>query len=155
MQYRVCKAFEIESGHMLSKHPGRCRFPHGHSRRVEVVVSSKVLDANDMVCDFKALKLAVGQLIDRFDHAMAVNQSDPAIPNLRSAGLGDRLIEFPGEDPTTEAIARRIYEGVADLVRDGRSIKDDDGVPYTLPPGLTIERVRVSETPSTWAEYGL
>ena len=45
MRYRICKSFEIESGHMLSKHPGRCRFPHGHSRRVDVVLSAEDLDA--------------------------------------------------------------------------------------------------------------
>ena len=63
MPYRVCKVFEVESGHMLSKHPDRCRFPHGHSRRVEVVVAADELDSHDMVCDFKALKLAIGDLI--------------------------------------------------------------------------------------------
>jgi 6-pyruvoyltetrahydropterin/6-carboxytetrahydropterin synthase len=153
MRYRVCKAFEFEGGHMLSKHPGRCRYPHGHSRRVEIVLSSENLDPSDMVCDFKALKLAVGGLIDRFDHAMALNAADPMAPTLRE-GAGERLIEFEGEDPTTEVIARRIYEGVAEIVREGRSVTDDEGISYTFPPGLTIERVRVTETPTSWAEYG-
>src|SRR5947209_8102903 len=35
MAFRICKTIEIENGHMLSKHPDKCRFPHGHSRRVE------------------------------------------------------------------------------------------------------------------------
>lgn len=155
MRYRVCKAFEFEGGHMLSKHAGRCRYPHGHSRRVEVVVSSETLDEQDMVCDFKALKLAVGGLIDEFDHAMAVNAGDPALGMLRESGLGERVVEFEGEDPTTEVIARRIYEGVAAIVREGRAVRDEDGVSYALRAGIVIERVRVSETPSTWAEYGV
>ena len=58
MPFRICKTFEIESGHMLSKHGGKCRFPHGHSRRIEVVLVADQLNAADMVCDFKALKMA-------------------------------------------------------------------------------------------------
>lgn len=154
MRYRVCKAFEFEGGHMLSKHAGRCRFPHGHSRRVEIVLSSETLDDNDMVCDFKALKLAVGGLIDRFDHAMMVNAADPSIPHLEAAGAGARLIAFEGEDPTTEVIARRIHEGVSAIVRDGRAVQDADGVAYRFAPGVVVERVRVTETPSSWAEFG-
>ena len=40
MPFRIGKSFVIESGHLLSKHPGKCRFPHGHSRRVEVVLAA-------------------------------------------------------------------------------------------------------------------
>lgn len=155
MRYRVCKSFEFESGHMLSKHGGRCRMPHGHSRRVDIVLSSERLDANDMVCDFKALKLAVAGLIDAWDHAMAVNSADPAVGTLRDSGLGERVIVFEGEDPTTEAMARRIYEAVADAVRAGEPLVDDEGVSYTFPPDITVERVRLTETPSSWAEYGV
>ncbi len=49
MPFRICKTFSIESGHILSKHPGKCRFPHGHSRTVEVVLTADHLDASDMV----------------------------------------------------------------------------------------------------------
>ncbi|MFG0306226.1 MAG: 6-pyruvoyl tetrahydropterin synthase family protein [Phycisphaerales bacterium JB040] len=153
MRYRVCKAFEVESGHLLSKHPGRCRFPHGHSRRVEVVLSADSLDANDMVVDFKALKLALADYLDAFDHAMAVNSDDPRLPELRAAS--ERIIEFQREDPTTEAMARRIYQHLADRLAQGGSYTDEHGNAYQLRAGVTLERVRVGETSSSWAEYGL
>ena len=38
MVYRICKSIELESGHLLSKHPGNCKFPHGHTRSVEMTV---------------------------------------------------------------------------------------------------------------------
>jgi 6-pyruvoyltetrahydropterin/6-carboxytetrahydropterin synthase len=44
MPYRICKSLEIENGHMLSKHPDKCRFPHGHSRKVEFVIEADELD---------------------------------------------------------------------------------------------------------------
>lgn len=137
---------------MLSKHPGRCRFPHGHSRRIDVVLASEALDANDMVCDFKALKLALGSYLDGFDHAMAINADDPARQALEAGG--GRVVVFEGEDPTTEVMARRVYEHLSAIVRHGSELTDPDtGLVFTLPGGLQIERVRVTETSSSWAEY--
>jgi 6-pyruvoyltetrahydropterin/6-carboxytetrahydropterin synthase len=152
MRYRICKSFEVESGHMLSKHPSLCRFPHGHSRRVEVVISGESLDQNDMLCDFKAIKLAVREFVDRFDHSLALNSEDPMLKEL--ARMRERLVVFEKEDPTTEAMARRIFEHIADELRAGRAYTDDDGKGYRFPPGLRVERVRVTETSSSWAEYG-
>jgi 6-pyruvoyltetrahydropterin/6-carboxytetrahydropterin synthase len=154
MRYRVCKAFEIESGHMLLKHPGRCRYPHGHSRRVEVVLSRESLDANDMVCDFKAIKLALEDLLERFDHALVVNSADPLLASLQGE-LKDRVVVFEGEDPTTEVMARRIYEHLSGEIAAGRELVDRGGERYVLPPDLVLERVRVGETSTSWAEYGL
>ncbi len=147
MVYRVCKVFEVESGHMLSKHPDRCRFPHGHTRRIEVVVSSDSLDANDMVCDFKALKLAVGDYVQRYDHAMAANSEDPLLPALRETHP-DGVVVFENRDPTTEVIAHDLFDFVSCVLREGF---EGDG--YRIPPGrVRLDRVRVWETPNSWAE---
>ncbi len=153
MTYRVCKAFEIESGHMLSKHPGRCRYPHGHSRRIEVVVERDTLDKNDMVCDFKALKLALEADLDALDHALLVNADDPVVDAL-PADLSKRLICYKNEDPTTEVLARRIYESLKAHITEQKPLVDAHGQRYHLPADLHIARVRVSETTSSWAEYG-
>ena len=154
MVYRVCKAFTVESGHLLSKHPGACRFPHGHTRRVEVVLSSATLDERDMVCDFKAVKLAVQAFIDRFDHAMAINSSDPRADAIRALS-SERIVEFDNQDPTTEAMARLVFDHLAGVVSRREVMTDPkDGVRYAFPPGVRVERVRVSETPTSWAEYG-
>jgi len=152
--YRVCKSFEIESGHMLSKHPGRCRFPHGHSRRVDLVIRAASLDGRDMVCDFKALKLAVMDHLDAYDHALMVHSGDPILGSL-SDEQKSRVIVCEGEDPTTEVMARRIYEHVSATLAACGSYKDDQGNTFALGAGLTLERVRVTETSSSWAEYGL
>ena len=59
MPYRICKTIDIENGHMLSKHPDKCQFPHGHTRKVEFVLEAAQLDQNEMVCDFKIIKTAL------------------------------------------------------------------------------------------------
>ena len=152
MPYRVCKSFEIESGHMLSKHPGLCRFPHGHTRRVDVVLAADRLDDSDMICDFKAIKLALDAFLKRFDHAMAMNSRDPALAKLDPA-MRERVVTFEGADPTTEVMAKHFFDHIAGELAAGREYSDEQGHRYRFPPGLKVERVRVSETSSTWAEY--
>ncbi len=152
MVYRVCKAFEVESGHMLSKHAGACRHPHGHSRRIEVVLASETLDANDMVCDFKAIRLALRDFVDRFDHALAINSADPLLEAVKKTS--GRVVVFEGEDPTTEVMARTVFEFLDGEIKAGRTYADEAGLAYGFPKGLRLERVRVGETSTSWAEYG-
>jgi len=137
MPFRIAKSFTVESGHLLSKHPGACRFPHGHSRTIEVIVTSETLNAADMVCDFKALKAAAAATVERFDHSFALNTSDPRFSELREA-YGDRIIAFTDVDPTTEVLAREIFESVRDKL---------------TPIGVRLEKIRVTETATSWAEY--
>lgn len=147
MPYRICKTFEIESGHLLSKHPGKCRFPHGHSRRVEIVLIADRLDANDMVCDFKAVKLALGTFLDTWDHALAINTDDPNF-SFYTEKHGARVIPFVRTDPTSEVMAKTIFDEVARSLAAAARTGD-----FAIPAGVKVERVRVTETSSNWAEY--
>ncbi len=149
--YRIAKNFEVEYGHRLCKHPEKCRFPHGHSLRIEIVVRARGLDGNDMVCDYKALKVVVGGVVDRLDHAFALNSSDPHLESLRA--VGDRVLLFDDQDPTTEVLVRWIFDEVAARLADGGSVRSDSGAEYRIPSGLELERVRVWETRTSWAEF--
>jgi 6-pyruvoyltetrahydropterin/6-carboxytetrahydropterin synthase len=138
---------------MLSKHPESCRFPHGHTRQIEVVVSSHALNEYDMVVDFKALSLAIGGYVQRYDHAMALNSHDPLVADLKRIYPESALV-FEGVDPTTEVMAKEIFDHVARLFNEGCSSESSSGTIYTISPGaIVLERVRVWETPSSWAEY--
>jgi 6-pyruvoyltetrahydropterin/6-carboxytetrahydropterin synthase len=147
--YRICKSLEIENGHMLSKHPDKCRFPHGHTRRVEFVLEAEHLDANEMVCDFKIIREAVGEWLDTFDHAMCMNTSDPAYAEFKRR-YGERVIGFENQDPTTEVMARTIFDHAAAALAAHAARGDTR---YPLAPGVRLARVRVWETASSWAEY--
>jgi len=149
MSYRICKSIEIENGHMLSKHPDKCRFPHGHTRKVEFVLEADDLDDNQMVCDFKIIKDAVGDWLDGFDHALCMNTADPAYQDFKQL-YGERVIGFDNQDPTTELMARTIFDHAqAALTAYARRAHSS----YRLPPGVRLRRVRVWETTSSWAEY--
>jgi len=149
MPYRICKTIEVESGHMLSKHHDNCKYPHGHSRQVELILESAELDANDMVCDFSVLKIALKGFLDSFDHAMCMNTEDPLYETFKKA-YGDRVIGFDDTDPTTEVIARMIFDQARESLRKYARGK---GQPYFLTKGVRLVRVRVWETSTSWAEY--
>jgi 6-pyruvoyltetrahydropterin/6-carboxytetrahydropterin synthase len=151
MPYRICKSFEIENGHMLAKHPEKCRFPHGHSRTVEFLLEADTLDDREMVCDFKLLKELMSELLDSYDHALCVNTDDPQYSQLKAA-YGERVIEFYRTDPTTEVLARAIYEHCQ--ARLTQQLEEQtDATLYPVRPEVRLVKVRVSETSSSWAEY--
>ena len=149
MPYRICKTFEIENGHMLAKHPDKCRFPHGHTRKVEFTLEADALDQNDMVCDFKAIKETMEEFLERYDHALCVNTDDPKYAELKAA-YGDRIIGFENVDPTTEIMAKTLHDYFARRLSE---YSDNPKASYPVRRTLRIVKVRLWETSSSWAEY--
>lgn len=149
MPFRICKTFEIESGHALSKHAGNCRFPHGHSRRIEIVVVSEELNAADMVCDFKALKAALEPFLAQWDHALCLNTADPQFAYLKKT-YGARVVPFANADPTSERMAQVIF---AEAKRRLHEASGTVNASLPISAAVRVERVRVTETSSSWAEY--
>ena len=149
MPFRICKSLEIESGHMLSKHPGNCKFPHGHTRKVEFVLEAEALDRNDMVCDFEIIKKVVQDFVQSLDHALCMNTQDPRYQEMKQA-YGNRVIGFDGVDPTTEIMAKSIHDAVkANLT----AYISEANPTYPLSTGVRIVKVRLWETSTSWAEY--
>lgn len=133
---------------MLSKHPENCRFPHGHSRTVEIILEADTLDENDMVCDFKAVKDLMHEFLQTWDHALCMNTRDPQFETLRRA-YGDRIISFEGQDPTTEVMAKAIFDKLQENLRN--QLKQPARFPIRT--NVRVMKVRLWETSSSWAEY--
>jgi len=93
----------------------------------------------------------VTEVVGRLDHAMALNSQDPHLDALRA--VGERLLLFEGQDPTTEVLAKWIFDGVAARLASAEFVTSDAGVAYPVPRDLELERVRVWETRTSWAEY--
>lgn len=146
--FRICKTVELESGHLLSKHPGSCQFPHGHTRSVEMVFAAETLDGNDMVMDFKAIKEMMEPFLEQFDHSLCMNTQDPHYELFRSV-YGDRIIPFNQADPTSESMAYIVFKYAKEAL--GRAIAGASR--YPVRSCVRLERVRVWETSSSWAEY--
>lgn len=134
---------------MLSKHPDKCRYPHGHTRKVECVFAADSLDANEMVCDFKVVKSLIGDFLDRYDHALCMNTDDPEYAHFKNA-YGERVIGFEHLDPTTEIIAQTLFE---QLRGNLAAYVAGEALRYPVRACVRLEKVRVWETTSSWAEY--
>ena len=149
MPYRICKTFEIESGHMLTKHPDKCAFPHGHTRKVEFVLEADELDCNEMVCDFKIIKQIMADFLETMDHSMCINTDDSRYLDFKNF-YGDRIIGFEAIDPTTEVIAKTIFDHFKKRLTEYASTPVER---YPLRNNLRIVKIRLWETSTSWAEY--
>ena len=77
----IRKLYKFENAHIVRGcSTRRCSHSiHGHSYKVELILQAHALDQGQMVYDFGLLKMGVRDLIDAFDHAVAIwNDDDPA-----------------------------------------------------------------------------
>lgn len=87
----------FEAAHRVVNYPGKCDRLHGHNWKVEALVKGTELDELGMLVDFKVVKNALKEVLDRFDHRY-LNELKPF-----SDGL----------NPTAENLARIIFEELA------------------------------------------
>jgi 6-pyruvoyltetrahydropterin/6-carboxytetrahydropterin synthase len=130
--YSVTKRIDFCYGHRLLDYDGICKHPHGHNAVAEIEVRTKTLDPRNMVCDFTDIKNVVKGWIDtELDHKMILRHDDPLVKALQQMGEPLYLLD---SNPTVERIARLIFE-------------------YASKQGLPVVRVKVWETPTSFAEY--
>jgi 6-pyruvoyltetrahydropterin/6-carboxytetrahydropterin synthase len=112
------------AGHALRGYKGKCENPHGHNYKVRITVTGDELDSIGLLWDFKDLKSAMGEIIDRFDHQY-LNDLEP----------------FKQLNPSAENLARYFYKETAGRLRQ------------TTNGRVRIKDVRVWETDTTTATY--
>lgn len=72
---RVAKRFRWEGAHRLPWHTEGCQHLHGHSYQMWVELSGEV-PAQGMFIDFKEIKGVLGPLVEKWDHAILVADTD-------------------------------------------------------------------------------
>jgi 6-pyruvoyltetrahydropterin/6-carboxytetrahydropterin synthase len=131
--YSVTKSIDFCYGHRLLDYDGICKHPHGHNGQVEIEVRKDRLDNRNMVCDFSDIKRIVKGWIDHaFDHKMLLRRDDPLVKLLQDLGEPVFICE---SNPTAEHIAQLIFQ-------------------HAATEGLPVTRVKMWETPTSYAEYG-
>ncbi len=86
----------IAAAHYLRGYEGPCKELHGHTWQIEITVMSENLNDMGLVVDFKDIKKRLKSFLDQLDHVC----------------LND-LPAFDEENPTTENIAKFIYQNFA------------------------------------------
>ncbi len=118
--YELLIESEFSAAHRLREYHGACENLHGHNWRVEMAVGGEGLDKLGMLIDFRELKRILNEAIERFDHVYL-----------------NELPEFEKQNPTTENMARILFEDCA----------------RRLPPGVRVRSISVWESPRCGARY--
>lgn len=119
--YEVDIARDFSAAHCLRGYQGNCSNLHGHNWVVQAVVRASELDEIGIAVDFRKLKSELESILGCFDH---VNISE--------------LDCFKDSNPTSENIAKVIFDRLAAKINDGR---------------VYVHRVRVCESPGSGATY--
>lgn len=95
----------FSSAHNLRNYKGKCEELHGHNWKVEVAVGKDMLDKIGMVLDFKDLKMKLNRVLEKLDHKYL-----------------NRIPYFKKVNPTSENIARYIYDSLKAGIKDIKSV---------------------------------
>lgn len=138
MQAKITRVFSFDASHILTGHRGKCKNLHGHTYTLEVEVVGDFDNTEDsMVLDYGDLKKCVESVLEQYDHAYLFNFSSELGSVERT--VAELLIS---EGLTATAIAgRTTTENIASQL-----------LTTLVSSGLNVSRVRLSETPSTYAE---
>lgn len=122
-EFEVTAAVHFDAAHRLPGYQGPCARLHGHRWRVEAAVKGLLLDDTGILLDFMALKGWLQDIVSAFDHR-CLNDVEP----------------FNTVPPTSENLARHIYEELAGRVAEGAG-------------AVRLSWVSVSESPDTRVVY--
>ena len=94
--YELKIVTQFGAAHQIKDIGGKCEDLHGHNWKIEVYIEGPELGKDGLLIDFKVIKTATKKIIDRLDHTFL-----------------NELEYFKGTSPSSENIARYIYESLA------------------------------------------
>lgn len=114
----IRKLFRFENAHVVRGCTTRrcAQSIHGHSYKVELLLEAHAFDRGQMVYDFGLLKGDVHELIDAFDHAVALWRGDDADYLNAMRALSERWVMLP-VSPSAEQFSRLFFRLVDSVLR--------------------------------------
>ncbi|MDP8215128.1 MAG: 6-carboxytetrahydropterin synthase [Candidatus Euphemobacter frigidus] len=119
--YEIFIQTRISSAHYLPGYPGPCRELHGHNWVIKASAQCDELNDLGMGVDFKFLKENLDEICRELDH-IVLNEID----------------YFKEHSPTSENVARYLFEKLGARINDGR---------------VRVSEIEVRETPGSGAIY--
>ncbi len=114
---------QFSAAHRLANFYGKCEALHGHNWKVEVNLLGERLDEAGLVKDFGELKARTHEVLQDFDHKYL-----------------NELPEFRQENPSSENLARRLFERLSAAINNDR---------------VRVQRVSVWESDTSCASFYL
>lgn len=142
---QITTRLEFDAGHRIPCHKSQCRNLHGHRYAIEITLSGDIIRQEGspdegMVMDFSDVKaIARRELVERWDHAFLVYRGDSAVRAFLES-LPDHKTVVMESVPTAENMAAEAFRILDNCYRDNYGNH------------LRLERVRLYETPNSWAD---
>ncbi len=142
---QITTRLEFDAGHRIPSHKSQCRNLHGHRYVIEITLSGDIIQnegtsEQGMVMDFSDVKsIARKAVVDPWDHAFLVYKADTVVLDFLNT-LPDHKTVIMNSVPTAENMASEAFIILDALYRD------------IYGNHLQLERVRLYETPNSWAD---
>lgn len=130
-------------GHRVPNHKNKCRNPHGHRYRLELTLKGSVNQSQGqsdegMVVDFGDIKELLKSCIhDPLDHGFMIHEHDKLISALNDNQIEEFSFIKVSFIPTAENIILWCFQQLNPKI----------------PAGICISRMRLYETPNSWADF--
>jgi len=142
---QITTRLEFDAGHRIPSHKSQCRNLHGHRYAIEITLSGDIIQQEGaseqgMVMDFSDVKaIARRAIVEKWDHAFLVYRGDAAVRAFLDT-LPDHKTVVMDSVPTAENMAAEAFRILDACYRDSYGNH------------LKLERVRLYETPGSWAD---
>lgn len=142
---QITTRLEFDAGHRIPHHKSQCRNLHGHRYALEITLSGDIIQQqavseSGMVMDFSDVKrIARERVVDVWDHAFLVFKEDTVLLDFLNSLPNHKTVVFP-HVPTAENMAAEAFNLLKNAYED------------TFGNHLKLDRVRLYETPNSWAD---
>ncbi len=142
---QITTRLEFDAGHRIPHHNSQCKNLHGHRYAIEITLEGEIIkkaetSENGMVMDFSDVKrIAREYVVNVWDHAFLVYKQDHVVLDFLNTLSGHKTVIFD-EVPTAENMAAEAFRILNQQYHDmyGNHLK--------------LQRVRLYETPNSWAD---
>lgn len=141
----ITTRLEFDAGHRIPSHKSQCRNLHGHRYAIEITLTGDIISKEDasengMVMDFSDVKAIARQaVVDLWDHAFLVYKGDTAVLEFLNSLPNHKTVAMDTV-PTAENMAAEAFRILNSCYKD------------LYGNHLRLERVRLYETPNSWAD---
>lgn len=141
----ITTRLEFDAGHRIPHHKSQCKNLHGHRYAIEITLSGDIITQENtsetgMVMDFSDVKaIAKTTVVDVWDHAFLVYQHDTEVLTFLNSLPNHKTVIFPTV-PTAENMAAEAFKLLSSKYKDSYGNH------------LKLEKVRLYETPNSWAD---
>lgn len=141
----ITTRLEFDAGHRIPNHKSQCRNLHGHRYVIEItlrgdIIKNEQTSEDGMVMDFSDVKrIARESVVDIWDHAFLVYKNDQVILHFLNSLPDHKTVVFDTV-PTAENMAAEAFRILKTQYHD------------LYGNHLSLVRVRLYETPNSWAD---